>query len=188
MMAVIVTGTNSNSYEGANANTQVCTTGRTRRGASALEGFHAHQKSWLGKHSTHTCMHGLALVADGTVRWNASREKHISVRNATLPASSNRSLKRGIHERPNVHPCISYVDRCVAAGVCSTSPVRSLIDADDFYGGILGKNDDDAHKAIESAIANVRHQEEEAATLPLQILALLLRLLLPRLRPSPLLF
>ena len=45
---------------------------RSRRGPSALEGFHFHQKTWLG-FATHSCANGLALVADGTVRWNRRR-------------------------------------------------------------------------------------------------------------------
>ena len=43
---------------------------RTRRGASALEGFHTHQKSWLGSLGRHTPEAGAALLADGALRWN----------------------------------------------------------------------------------------------------------------------
>ena len=40
------------------------------RGASSLEGFHAHQKRWLGFAGEHALEAGLALVAEGTMRWN----------------------------------------------------------------------------------------------------------------------
>ena len=40
------------------------------RGASALEGFHAHQKSWLGTLAHHAVDAGEALLADGALRWN----------------------------------------------------------------------------------------------------------------------
>ena len=40
------------------------------RGASALEGFHTHQKSWLGCLARHAGDAGDALLADGALRWN----------------------------------------------------------------------------------------------------------------------
>ena len=43
---------------------------RTLRGASALEGFHAHQKTWLGPMAQHGKESGQALLAEGAVRWN----------------------------------------------------------------------------------------------------------------------
>lgn len=47
---------------------------RTLRGSSALEGFHAHQKQWLGTFARHHVEAGRALLADGATRWNAKRE------------------------------------------------------------------------------------------------------------------
>ena len=46
---------------------------RTLRGASALEGFHTHQKRWLGCLARHAADAGAALLADGAVRWNRKR-------------------------------------------------------------------------------------------------------------------
>ncbi len=43
---------------------------RNARGSSALEGFHTHQKGWLGPLSTHSADAGMALLADGAQRWN----------------------------------------------------------------------------------------------------------------------
>lgn len=46
---------------------------KTRRGSSALEGFHTHQKHWLGHLARHAADAGGALLADGAVRWNRKR-------------------------------------------------------------------------------------------------------------------
>ena len=43
---------------------------RNARGSSALEGFHTHQKGWLGPLSRHSADAGVALLADGAQRWN----------------------------------------------------------------------------------------------------------------------
>ena len=43
---------------------------RNARGSSALEGFHTHQKAWLGPLSKHSEDAGAALLADGAQRWN----------------------------------------------------------------------------------------------------------------------
>ncbi len=51
-----------------------------KRGSSALEGFHLQQKGWLGPR-VHSRKRGLALLADGSVRFNRRR------RNAELQAS-----------------------------------------------------------------------------------------------------
>ena len=42
---------------------------RSLRGSSALEGFHAHQKQWFGVFGHHSLNAGLALAAEGTMRW-----------------------------------------------------------------------------------------------------------------------
>ena len=47
----------------------------TIRGLSALEGFHHHQKQWLGSMSKHSPDAGAALLADGTARWNRKRRR-----------------------------------------------------------------------------------------------------------------
>ncbi len=43
---------------------------RVLRGTSPLEGFHAHQKQWLGTFGRHAAEAGKALLSDGAVRWN----------------------------------------------------------------------------------------------------------------------
>jgi hypothetical protein len=46
---------------------------RAFRGVSALEGFHTHQKQWLGPLAHHAKDAGRALLADGALRWNRKR-------------------------------------------------------------------------------------------------------------------
>jgi len=59
---------------------------RTMRGASALEGFHAHQKQWLGHLAHHARDAGSALLADGSLRWN--RKQH----NKAMPEPTRMPL------------------------------------------------------------------------------------------------
>ena len=55
------------------------------RGSSSLEGFHSHQKEWLGHRATHSVEAGEALLRDGAVRWNRRRSSEAShVYNAKL--------------------------------------------------------------------------------------------------------
>ena len=53
---------------------------RSRRGSSALEGFHVHQKQWLGTFASHALEAGTFLLADGAVRWNRKRKKDSACR------------------------------------------------------------------------------------------------------------
>ena len=46
---------------------------RVLRGTSPLEGFHAHQKQWLGTFARHAEEAGQALLNDGAARWNRKR-------------------------------------------------------------------------------------------------------------------
>jgi len=46
---------------------------RVLRGTSPLEGFHSHQKQWLGTFGRHAAVAGKALLTDGAVRWNRRR-------------------------------------------------------------------------------------------------------------------
>ena len=46
---------------------------RPLRGVSALEGFHTHQKQWLGQFAQHSEDAGRILLADGATRWNYKR-------------------------------------------------------------------------------------------------------------------
>ena len=48
------------------------------RGSSALEGFHSHQKGWLGQRAIHSVEAGEALLRDGAVRWNRKRSSDSS--------------------------------------------------------------------------------------------------------------
>ena len=57
----------------------------TRRGASALEGFHTHEKQWFGQLARHAEDAGAAFLADGTVRWNRKRRRAASSQNAVPP-------------------------------------------------------------------------------------------------------
>ena len=59
---------------------------RNARGSSALEGFHTHQKGWLGPLSTHSADAGMALLADGAQRWNRR------IRSRQSPAGSPSSV------------------------------------------------------------------------------------------------
>jgi len=43
---------------------------RVLRGTSPLEGFHTHQKQWLGTFGRHAAEAGKALLSDGAARWN----------------------------------------------------------------------------------------------------------------------
>ena len=43
---------------------------RNARGSSALEGFHTHQKGWLGQLARHSTDAGATLLSDGAQRWN----------------------------------------------------------------------------------------------------------------------
>jgi len=48
---------------------------RSRRGSSALEGFHTHQKQWLGMLASHGQEAGTLLLEDGVARWNRKRRR-----------------------------------------------------------------------------------------------------------------
>lgn len=54
---------------------------RTARGSSALEGFHTHQKAWLGSLAQHAPDVGMALLADGATRWNRRIHNQSAIEN-----------------------------------------------------------------------------------------------------------
>ena len=58
---------------------------RTRRGASALGGFHSHQKQLLGTFGRHAVDAGLAILSDGTARWNRKRQNEATPRTTAIP-------------------------------------------------------------------------------------------------------
>jgi len=75
---------------------------KTLRGASALEGFHAHQKQWLGMFAHHSTEAGLALIREGTLRWNRQRSNEASDAEAAIPLVFASGLLREadcLHQR-----------------------------------------------------------------------------------------
>ena len=60
------------------------------RGASALEGFHTHQKAWLGPLARHTSDVGEALLADGALRWNRHSVRRGPMKHASIYAPGMR--------------------------------------------------------------------------------------------------
>ena len=56
-------------------------TARTARGSSALEGFHTHQKAWLGSLAQHAPDVGATLLADGATRWNRRIHNQSAIEN-----------------------------------------------------------------------------------------------------------
>ena len=71
---------------------------RTLRGSSALEGFHTHQKQWLGMFGHHAMDAGLALVTEGTLRWNRKRSVELSSGPAATPLVFAGGILQEINE------------------------------------------------------------------------------------------
>jgi len=72
------------------------------RGASALEGFHTHQKQWLGPLAHHSAEAGTALLADGALRWNRRRRNEAAQGTFTIPLVFAGGLLQGtdhLHQR-----------------------------------------------------------------------------------------
>ena len=65
--------------------TEVFTGARSGRGSSCLEGFHAHQKQWLGTFGHHAVDVGEALLAEGAVRWNRKRRNEATTEQTRVP-------------------------------------------------------------------------------------------------------
>jgi hypothetical protein len=69
---------------------------RTLRGASALEGFHTHQKAWLGPLAHHSRKSGEALLVEGAVRWN--RKRHLAAgQDTALPLIFKGGLLQAVN-------------------------------------------------------------------------------------------
>jgi hypothetical protein len=64
---------------------EVFTVARCSRGSSPLEGFHAHQKQWLGTFSHHAVDAGEALLEEGAVRWNRKRRNEAATEQNRTP-------------------------------------------------------------------------------------------------------
>ena len=58
---------------------------RSGRGSSSLEGFHAHQKQWLGAFAHHGADAGEALLAEGASRWNRKRRNEAATEENRIP-------------------------------------------------------------------------------------------------------
>ena len=66
--------------------TEVFTGARPGRGSSCLEGFHAHQKQWLGICGHHHAVAaGEALLEEGAVRWNRKRRNEATTEQTRVP-------------------------------------------------------------------------------------------------------
>lgn len=57
---------------------------QSRRGSSALEGFHTHQKQWLGALAQHNAETGTLLLKEGAVRWNRKRRREETTSTSSL--------------------------------------------------------------------------------------------------------
>ena len=64
------------------------------RGTSSLEGFHSHQKSWLGARGTHAQDSGRALLSDGNLRWNRQRNNDVLCEGDKIPTVFQEGLLR----------------------------------------------------------------------------------------------
>jgi hypothetical protein len=73
---------------------------KSLRGASGLEGFHCHQKQWLGMFAHHSTDAGLALISEGTLRWNRKRKNEASDAESKVPLVFARGL---LHEANSLH-------------------------------------------------------------------------------------
>ena len=83
-----------------------------------MEGYHRHQKSWLGP-SRHTCTNGLALIADGSLRWN--RKRKAEEKNLQLDTQL-------VFEKNLLRICDSaHHEHMSNATAISKSPVRTLV-------------------------------------------------------------
>ena len=96
---------------------------RTKRGASVLEGFHTHQKQWLGLFAQHNAEAGRALLADGAVRWNRRRRNKASHETTTIPLVFAGGLLQAadrLHKRlsgEGLYPGLAYATGGEAANV-----------------------------------------------------------------------
>jgi len=96
---------------------------RMKRGASVLEGFHTHQKQWLGLFAQHNAEAGRALLADGAVRWNRRRRNKASHETTTIPLVFAGGLLQAadrLHKRlsgEGLYPGLAYATGGEAANV-----------------------------------------------------------------------
>ena len=70
----------------------------TKRGASALEGFHAHQKRWFGPFAHFAAEAANALLSDGALRWNRKRHNEATDSANSIPCVFEKELLHSIDE------------------------------------------------------------------------------------------
>ena len=71
---------------------------RSRRGTSALEGYHSHQKQWFGLRAHHAADAGQALLTEGVLRWNRNKRNALAVETDAVPPVFTRGLLRTVDE------------------------------------------------------------------------------------------
>ncbi len=71
---------------------------RTLRGTSALEGFHAHQKRWAGAWGHHAMDAGMAMMSEGTVRWNRQLTNKLADETDSVPVVYAGGLLKKVND------------------------------------------------------------------------------------------
>ena len=107
---------------------------RAMRGASALEGFHTHQKQWLGLLAHHAPDAGRALLTDGSLRWNRKRHNEAMPKESQMPLVFAGGLLQSaddLHQHLVGERLYPVLDRSASATAGSASS------ADDSSGCIL---------------------------------------------------
>ena len=70
----------------------------TKRGASALEGCHAHQKCWFGFFAHFAAEAANALLSDGALRWNRKRHNEAEEDANSIPCVFEKELLHSIDD------------------------------------------------------------------------------------------
>ena len=99
---------------------------RTKRGASALEGFHSHQKQWLGLRAQHSAEAGEALLADGALRWNRKRRNEAACNTSAVPLVFAGGLLKDVddlHQRLAGESLYSEMSRSSASSLSGADDV-----------------------------------------------------------------
>ena len=140
---------------------------KSKRGASALEGFHGIQKGWLGQ-QMHSRRRGLALVADGSVRHNRKRRNCIASKLQQTPLVYAPSLLTKIdrHHRSSIDKGLRRLPSNPAAQ--TQSPVRDLDGGTSYYLRSLLQANTPEHLTLEASpdrskeervSPNMRHEQ-----------------------------
>ena len=95
---------------------------RKLRGTSSLEGYHSHQKRWLGPLGRHAPDAAMALLSDGNLRWNRNRSnENLPEDERTPPIFAHGLLEeaRHLHQRlcsKTAHPNLRSLPSIKSAG------------------------------------------------------------------------